>query len=86
MINNIFKYGTVVSSNDEFDGDRVKVHIKGIDPQKYKLDEIPYSFPLIPKTFYVKPKMGETVLVFSQDGSFNSDRFFIGPIISQPPK
>lgn len=85
-MDSLFKYGVVVDTDDNFDGDRVRVHIKGVDPQDYVVENIPYAFPLLPKTFYVKPKKGETVFVFSQDGLFNSDRFFMGPIISQPHK
>ena len=84
--NSIFKYGTVVAVDDSFDGDRVKVHIKGVDSSNYSLDDIPYAFPLIPKTFFVKPKIGETVLVIVQNGAYEDDRFWIGPIISQPHK
>lgn len=82
----LFKYGNVIDVEDQFDGDRIKVHIKGIDPSSYELDEIPYAFPAIPKLLHIKPKIGETVLVFVQDGSYDSDRFYIGPIISQPHK
>lgn len=82
----LFKYGTVVSVEDELDGDRVKVYIRGVDPVNYDIKEIPYSFPLLPKNIYIKPKVGETVFVFVQGDSFYEDRFFIGPIISQPHK
>lgn len=85
-ITSLFKYGTVVSVDDEFDGDRVKVYIKGVDPIKYTLDEIPYAFPILTKLFYSKPKIGEVVICFTQNGSFDDDRFYIGPIISQPHK
>lgn len=85
-ITNIFKYGTVVDVKDEFDGDRIKVFVKGVDPTKFVLDDIPYAFPLLPKQFYIKPKVGETVLCFVQGDSFNDNRFWIGPIISQPHK
>lgn len=85
-INNLFKYGTVVSVEDEFDGDRIKVYIKGVDPVEFTIDQIPYSFPISTKLFYSKPKVGESVLCFTQTGSFDEDRFFIGPIISQPHK
>lgn len=84
--NDIFKYGTVVDVTDSLDGDRIKIHIKGVDPANFTLANIPFSFPLLPKQFYVKPKVGESVLVFAQNGSFEDDRFFIGPIISQPDK
>lgn len=85
---NYLKFGIVVSLSDNFDGDRIKVHIRGIDPVNYQIDDLPYAFPLLPKLFYIKPKIGETVFVFVQEPSdFNGgDRFFLGPIISQPHK
>lgn len=82
----MFKYGIVIDVNDNFDGDRIKIHIKGVDPVKYVKDDLPFAFPLLPKTIYTKPKIGETVLVFSQDDTFINDRFWLGPIISQPHK
>lgn len=85
-ITNIFKYGTVVDVKDELDGDRIKVYIKGVDPTKFTIDDIPYAFPLLPKQLYIKPKVGESVLCFVQGDSFDDNRFFIGPIISQPHK
>lgn len=85
-IDNLFKFGTVIDVKDDLDGDRIKVHIKGVDPSKFTLDDIPFAFPLLPKQLYIKPKIGESVLVFVQNGSYNEDRFWIGPIISQPDK
>lgn len=85
-VNSIFKYGTVVSVTDELDGDRIKVHIRGVDPNNYVVENLPYAFPMLPKSLYVKPKVGEVVFVFSQNDSFLDDRFWIGPIISQPHK
>lgn len=85
-IDNLFKFGTVVDVTDSLDGDRIKIHVKGVDPGKFVLEDIPYAFPLLPKQLYIKPKIGEIVLVFVQNGSFDEDRFWIGPIISQPDK
>lgn len=85
-INNIFKFGVVVDVKDEFDGDRVKIYVKGLDPVNFKLDDIPYAFPLLPKNIYVKPKIGEHVFVFTQNDDGSNDRFWVGPIISQPHK
>lgn len=85
-MSNIFKYGVVVDVNDNLDGDRIKVYIKGCDPSTFTLDDIPYAFPLLPKTLYTKPKVGETVIIFTQDGTTDNDRFWIGPLISQPHK
>jgi len=86
MIADLFKYGTVIDVNDSLDGDRVRIHIKGVDPSKFSVNDIPYAFPLLPKTFHCKPKVGEIVLVFTKTGSYDDDRFWIGPIISQPHK
>jgi hypothetical protein len=83
-ISNIFKYGTVIDVKDEFDGDRVRVYIKGLDPVDFSIEDIPFAFPLLPKNLYIKPKVGESVFVFFQGESKLDDRFFIGPIISQP--
>ena len=85
-VNYLFKFGTVISVDDKEDGGRVRVYIRGEDPTNYKITDIPYAFPLLPKHLYVKPKNGEQVFVLSQDGSFSKDRFWIGPIISQPHK
>lgn len=82
----LFKYGTVVDVKDEFDGDRIKVYVRGVDPVNFNPEDIPFAFPLLPKNLYIKPKIGETVFVFTQENSFNDDRFWIGPIISQPHK
>lgn len=83
---NIFKYGTVVSVDDAYEGGRIKVYIRGTDPQKYIIDELPYAFPLLPKTLHIKPQIGEMVFVFTQSGDYNDDRFWVGPIISQHDK
>jgi len=82
----VFKFGKVVSVVDTQDGDRVRVHVRGEDSVNYKIEEIPYAFPLLPKHLYVKPQVGEMVMVFRQSGDSNDERFFIGPIISQPHK
>lgn len=84
--NNLFKYGIVIDVNDEYDGDRIRVHIKGIDPIDFKIKDIPYAFPMLPKQLYIKPKVGEVVFCIVQGDSYDDDRFFIGPIISQPHK
>lgn len=81
-----FKFGVVVSVTDIEDGDRVRVYIKGEDPADYKVNDIPYAFPLLPKHLFVKPQVGEKVIVFRQSDKSSDDRFYIGPIISQPDK
>ena len=49
--------------------------------------QLPNCFPLLPKHINVIPKKGERVLVFMfGENEQYSDRFYIGPIISQPSK
>ena len=76
--------GEVRQIIDDTDGGRIKVRLLPSD--QYVDDElIAYSFPLLPKFFYVKPKVGESVFVIcSDDKTQNSQRYYIGPIISQP--
>ena len=72
------------SNKQKTDGERIKVRLLPSD--KYKsIDNIPYAFPLLPKLIHVKPKINESVLVFViDDNNQNSQRFYLGPIISQP--
>lgn len=70
---------------DGQDGLRIKVRIPYHDADKATIDELPYAFPLLPKHLHVNPQVGETVIVFTQEvDNPEMDRFFIGPIISQP--
>ena len=45
--------------------------------------ELPWAFPLLPKQFQVVPKVGEGVFLLEENGK-GSNRYYIGPIISQP--
>jgi hypothetical protein len=76
--------GEVIDIEDPQGGDRIKVRLKPGD--KWKSDEeVDYAFPLLPKHLHVKPKVGEAVLVISAiDGIQATQRYYIGPIISQP--
>lgn len=74
----------VIKVIDDNDGLRIRARIPYFD---YNIpdDQLPYAFPLLPKFLHVHPKVGECVLVFTQViDNPNTDRFFIGPIISQP--
>lgn len=74
----------VVSVDDETDGGRIKARVLPEDKNLLNGD-IPYAFPLLPKILHIKPKVGEAVLILCTDANNgNSDRFYIGPIISQP--
>jgi hypothetical protein len=75
----ILKFGEVVNIDDETGGGRIKVKIA-----QDKTDG-EYAFPLLPKPIQVKPKVGEGVIVLSSElNNPDSNRFYIGPIISQP--
>jgi hypothetical protein len=79
----IVNFGEVVDTNDVNDGGRIKIRVLEVDGTTPYTD-IPYSFPLLPKTIQTVPKLGETCLVIFQmlnNGGMN--RFFIGPVISQ---
>lgn len=68
--------------NDKpFDGLRVRAKLPNDKTTDKKM--IPWAFPLLPKTLQSIPKVGESVLILNED-SANSQRYYIGPIISQP--
>lgn len=79
----IIKKAQVESVSDSADGLRIKARIQQDGVRR--IDDIPYAFPLLPKTLQTVPKIGECVLIItskiSDDGS---NRFYIGPIVSQP--
>ena len=76
--------GEVVDINDPNGGDRIKVRLLPEDKRK-DIEEIPFAFPLLPKQLHVKPKVGEAVMVIcAVDTLQTSQRYYIGPIISQP--
>ena len=75
--------GYVTAVTDDYHAERVKAVIQ-LDKGK-PINEIPYAFPLLPKMIHVKPKVGEAVIILiPNEGKFNAQRFYIGPIISQP--
>ena len=77
------RFCKVISVTDDTDADRIKVRLSPEDNSK-TIDEIDYAFPILPKMFHVKPKVGEAVLILlavTNDG--NSQRYYIGPVISQ---
>lgn len=87
MLNNhyIIKMAHVESVEDDADGLRIKARMS--QDGKKTLKELPYAFPLLPKTFRSVPKVGECVLIFcSEIGNIESNRYYIGPIISQDQK
>lgn len=80
---NYIKVGQVESIEDSTDGLRIKARINGEEGKQ--IEDIPYAFPWMPKFFQVMPKVGESVFVFHANiGNSGSNRYYIGPIISQP--
>jgi hypothetical protein len=87
----LIKIGEVVEVEDNFSKDpsgglRIRAKLN-IDKLKEKNGElIPWAFPLLPKALQVVPKEGEAVLVIADEaGEFaSSQRYYIGPLISQP--
>lgn len=83
MNNIVVKKAQVESIIDDADGLRIKA--RTTQDEFKEIDELPYAFPLLPKVFQSVPKVGECVLLlFSQLNNDESERYYIGPIISQP--
>ena len=79
-------YGEVISIDDETDGGRIKVRIPELDNRTAD-EDLPWSYPLMPKFFHVYPQIGEMVRIFLEDTKFpQRSRFWQGSIISQPQK
>ena len=82
-----FKICKVFSVSDDTDSDLIKVKFRPEDDKISNVEDLPYCFPLLPKMFWVKPKVGEAVLVFTtRTGDGDSQRYYIGPLISQTNK
>lgn len=79
----MFVIGKVVSIEDDKAGDRIRVRLPNSDKN---VDEVQYAFPLLPKHLHIKPKVGEAVMVFSIGDNPKANRFYVGPIISQPQR
>lgn len=85
MVNNeyILREAKVISVNDEYNANRIKVRIGGLDANKND-NELPYCFPLLPNLIHIRPKNDESVIVLlEKNGSPTTNRFYIGPILSQ---
>jgi hypothetical protein len=77
------RFCKVVSISDDTDADRIKIRLVPEDTSK-NIEDIEYAFPLLPKMFHVKPKVGEAVLgLLSVSNDGESQRYYIGPVISQ---
>lgn len=90
MANNLFATGKVeyVEWDSLFgvgaDALRIKVRLDS-DSESIGTMDLPWAFPANPKLLHIVPKVGEGVFVFNSEiGNPNSQRLYIGPIISQP--
>ena len=82
-----FKICKVLSVSDDKDTDTIKVRFEPDDDKITTLEGLPECFPLLPKQYFIKPKVGEAVLVFTNNPeNAYSHRFYIGPLISQSHK
>lgn len=85
------KYGVVDSIQDDEGMGRIKVRVNGSQTVggdgDIPIEELPWSFPLLPKHLSTIPKVGEVVWVFVMSKTQqNVDRLYIGPIVSQLDK
>jgi len=71
----------VTAIDDTNGGDRIKVDINDISGSLNGNNN--WCFPLLPKFLHVKPKIGEAVLIFCSTDNTYSQRYYIGPLISQ---
>jgi len=86
----IIKVGEVITVKDSTKSGRIKVSITGVDDITTDGNLID-CVPLLPKYLVTLPKVGECVFVFQYENklsnptsSFNTKRFWIGPLITQP--
>lgn len=80
----IIRLCEVLSVEDDSEGLRIKVRIDPDDDNIKYIEDLPYTFPLLPKMLHVNPKVGECVMVIlSTQGDTSGNRYFIGPLISQ---
>ena len=79
----ILRFCEVESVDDSTGCNRIKARLQPEDGN-IALDQVPYAIPLLPQIFHVKPKKGEGVLIINAIATNGeSQRYFIGPVISQ---
>jgi len=71
------------SLNGEVGGWRIKVRLDTDGDRE--VAQLPWAFPLLPKSLQSVPRIGEGVLVVTSEiSNKDSQRYYIGPVISQP--
>lgn len=79
-------YGEVINIDDPTQGGRIQVRVPDLD-RKTNNESLPFCYPILPKFFWLYPKVGEVVRVFISDlEKPQSTRHWIGSVISQPQK
>lgn len=79
-------YGEVVDITDPTDGGNIKVKIPDLDNRIANTDLV-WCYPMLPKFFFIIPKVGEYVRVFIEDIRYpQRSRYWMGSVISQPQK
>lgn len=83
--------GIVASVDDPNNLGRIKIRVPGQTnvggDGNTPIDELPWSYPMMPKFFTSLPKVGEGVFVMTfSNQSSHADRLYFGPIISQLDK
>ena len=78
------KFGQVIDNYDPLGAGRIKVRVSGADLHNSN-SQLLWAVPLLPKMLHIIPKLNETVMIINRDlGNDGSQRFYIGPVISQP--
>ena len=71
-----------ISAIEDYGALRIKVRLDS-DGAK-SVNDLPWAFPAIPKLVHVMPKKGECVMVLNSNLNHpDSQRYYIGPVISQ---
>lgn len=84
MTDKIIVYiGRVVSTYDSKGMGRIKVKITDFDRKTNSIADLPYAFPLLPKSLHIIPQVDEMVLVFIPSNYNTSQRYWVGPIVPQ---
>ena len=74
----------MISIEDPQDGGRIKARIPRLDNGMLN-DNLPWSYPLMPKFFHIIPQVGEMVRVFLEDIRYpERSRYWMGNVVSQP--
>ncbi len=89
--NQIVRVCEVISVKDDDGMDRIKVRMSPEDNDRSNeeliADNTNFVFPLLPKLFFVKPKVGECVLVIAAiSNNGDTQRYYMGPVLSQQNK